>query len=118
MIKHERDAQNTGNHKIRFELLRKWKDRVKNDGLNSLNTNVDQVIKYFTHTRLYIKINPDQPLALENFICPKEPATYHLEIFHLVLALYHNKSWSTSGPREVYLSQRISSISSMPSATM
>jgi len=58
MIKHERDAQNTGNHKIRLELLRKWKDRVKNDGLNSLNTNVDQVIKFFTHTRLYIKISP------------------------------------------------------------
>ena len=55
MIKHVRDEKNPVTNK-RLEILKKWKDRIRNDGLNSLSASVEQVVKYFTHTRLYIKI--------------------------------------------------------------
>ena len=60
MIKHARDDNNTKSER-RFNLLSDWKTRVNADGLNSLEARLDHVIKYYTHTRLFISpsMNPE-----------------------------------------------------------
>ncbi len=54
MIKHKPDANNEPEMR-RFDMLKKWQQRMMVDGLNSLGTTINNVVYYFTHTRLLIK---------------------------------------------------------------
>lgn len=53
MIKHQKDANNQDNE-ARYVKLRDWKQRQPTDGLNSLSSTLNKVIKFYTHTRLFI----------------------------------------------------------------
>lgn len=53
MIHHERDQNNKASSR-RYSMLNSWKERQSTDGLNSLQTKIEKIIKYYTHTRLLI----------------------------------------------------------------
>ena len=54
MIKHGVDAGNPRSV-VRQKLLDEWESRQPTDGLNSLDIEITKVVRFITHTRLYIK---------------------------------------------------------------